>query len=206
LLFPVIAMKNRSYVSFVLDKKGRNVRLIKARKGAGYRSQASLGRFTGISRDRICELELGRAYPTPEEGAVLEIATGTPFRYLFPRGLRRIIEESSLGQMPSSGQAELRRLPYAYGNGIGKQMPPQEEQVLNAERRAAIEKSMRVLTEREAFVLIMRYGLFGAGEHGLTELSKRLGTTRQCVSDCEMRALAKLRTFDHTLKPLALTY
>ncbi len=51
----------------------------------------------------------------------------------------------------------------------------------------------RVLTDREAFVLRMRFGLSGLSEHTLEEVGVQIGVTRERIRQIEAKALRKLR-------------
>jgi len=49
------------------------------------------------------------------------------------------------------------------------------------------------LSEREAMVIAMRFGLAGNTDHTLEEVGKQLGVTRERVRQIEAKALRKLR-------------
>jgi len=49
------------------------------------------------------------------------------------------------------------------------------------------------LSQREAMVIAMRFGLAGNTDHTLEEVGKQLGVTRERVRQIEAKALNKLR-------------
>jgi RNA polymerase primary sigma factor len=53
--------------------------------------------------------------------------------------------------------------------------------------------ALSVLTEREAQILIMRYGLGGARQHTLKELGEKFGITRERIRQIQKGAIKKLR-------------
>ena len=75
-----------------------------------------------------------------------------------------------------------------------------EEFVLSLEMRDIIEKLLSRLTEREAQVVVMRFGLDDGVEHTFEEIGKTiynysdhcLGTTRERVRQIEARAVRKM--------------
>jgi len=60
-----------------------------------------------------------------------------------------------------------------------------------------MEKTMVInrsqLSQREAMVIAMRFGLAGNTDHTLEEVGKQLGVTRERVRQIEAKALNKLR-------------
>lgn len=63
----------------------------------------------------------------------------------------------------------------------------------NAERSAALEKTLSSLTPREKIVIELRYGLVDGRQHTLEEIGKRYGVTRERIRQIESKALRKLR-------------
>jgi RNA polymerase primary sigma factor len=53
--------------------------------------------------------------------------------------------------------------------------------------------ALSVLTEREAQILILRYGLGGAKQHTLKELGEKFGITRERIRQIQKGAIKKLR-------------
>ena len=69
--------------------------------------------------------------------------------------------------------------------------------VEDMERRQQIGKVLylvpKVLSDREQFIIVNRYGLFGSKPMTQREISTNLGISRSYVSRIEKRALEKLR-------------
>lgn len=55
---------------------------------------------------------------------------------------------------------------------------------------------MKSLSEREAKVIRMRFGLDGIGEHALQQVADAIGVSRQRAHQIEQAALKKLRGSD----------
>lgn len=67
------------------------------------------------------------------------------------------------------------------------------EEVEISERNSMIREVLATLTPREEKVIKMRFGLDGAGEHTLEEVSQHFGFSKERVRQIEARALRKLR-------------
>ena len=57
----------------------------------------------------------------------------------------------------------------------------------------ALDDLLGTLTEREAEVLRMRYGLYDGRQHTLEEVGKMFGVTRERIRQIENKAIRKLR-------------
>lgn len=68
-----------------------------------------------------------------------------------------------------------------------------EEMVLNGTRKEIVEKVLRTLTDREARVLSLRFGIDDGRQRTLEEVGKEFGVTRERIRQIEAKALRKLR-------------
>ncbi|MCD6193298.1 MAG: sigma-70 family RNA polymerase sigma factor, partial [Candidatus Aminicenantes bacterium] len=59
--------------------------------------------------------------------------------------------------------------------------------------REQIEEALKTLTEREAKVLKMRFGLGDGNEHTLEEVGQQFKVTRERIRQIEAKALRKLK-------------
>lgn len=66
---------------------------------------------------------------------------------------------------------------------------------LNDDIKLLYEKLESILTEREYFVLRLRYGLYGERVHTQQEVADKLGISRSYISRIEKSAILKLRPF-----------
>lgn len=66
------------------------------------------------------------------------------------------------------------------------------ERMLDKER---VKNLLAAMTERERYVLDMRFGLIGAKPHTLAEVAKKLDVSRERIRQIEKAALQKLRKF-----------
>jgi len=74
-----------------------------------------------------------------------------------------------------------------------KLMPSPHDTVIHINLREQIEEALKLLTEREAKVLKMRFGLGDGNEHTLEEVGQQFKVTRERVRQIEAKALRKLK-------------
>ncbi len=74
-----------------------------------------------------------------------------------------------------------------------KVMPSPPETVININLREQIGEALKSLTEREAKVLKMRFGLGDGNEHTLEEVGQQFKVTRERIRQIEAKALRKLK-------------
>ncbi|MFQ6070774.1 MAG: RNA polymerase sigma factor RpoD [Candidatus Aminicenantales bacterium] len=74
-----------------------------------------------------------------------------------------------------------------------KFMPSPPETVLHINLKEQIEEALKSLTEREAKVLKMRFGLGDGNEHTLEEVGQQFKVTRERIRQIEAKALRKLK-------------
>jgi RNA polymerase primary sigma factor len=74
-----------------------------------------------------------------------------------------------------------------------KVIPSPPETVIHINLREQIEGALKTLTEREAKVLKMRFGLGDGNEHTLEEVGQQFKVTRERIRQIEAKALRKLK-------------
>lgn len=74
-----------------------------------------------------------------------------------------------------------------------KLLPSPPETVIYINLREQIEEALKSLTEREARVLKMRFGLGDGNEHTLEEVGQQFKVTRERIRQIEAKALRKLK-------------
>jgi len=74
-----------------------------------------------------------------------------------------------------------------------KVLPSPPETVIHINLREQIEGALKTLTEREAKVLKMRFGLGDGNEHTLEEVGQQFKVTRERIRKIEAKALRKLK-------------
>ena len=74
-----------------------------------------------------------------------------------------------------------------------KLIPSPPDTVIHINLKEQIEKALKSLTEREAKVLKMRFGLGGGNEHTLEEVGQQFKVTRERIRQIEAKALRKLK-------------
>jgi len=74
-----------------------------------------------------------------------------------------------------------------------KVLPSPPEAVIHINLREQIEDALKTLTEREAKVLKMRFGLGDGNEHTLEEVGQQFKVTRERIRQIEAKALRKLK-------------
>ena len=141
----------------------------------------TINKFVRVSRQLV--QEIGRE-PTSEEIAKkMDLPVGK---------VRKIIK---IAQQPISletpiGEEEDSRL----GDFIeDKVMLSPPDVVININLREQIDEALKSLTEREAKVLKMRFGLSDGSEHTLEEVGQQFSVTRERIRQIEAKALRKLK-------------
>jgi RNA polymerase primary sigma factor len=81
-----------------------------------------------------------------------------------------------------------------------KSSPSPEDTVIHRNLREQIEHALDNLTEREAEVLKLRFGLMDGKEHTLEEVGDVFKVTRERIRQIEAKALRKLESFGRTGK------
>jgi RNA polymerase primary sigma factor len=74
-----------------------------------------------------------------------------------------------------------------------KFLPSPPDTVVNVTLREKIDEALKSVTEREAKVLRMRFGLGDGNEHTLEEVGQQFKVTRERIRQIEAKALRKLR-------------
>ncbi|GAF78769.1 unnamed protein product, partial [marine sediment metagenome] len=74
-----------------------------------------------------------------------------------------------------------------------KFIPSPPETVIHINLREQIDDALKTLTEREAKVLKMRFGLGDGNEHTLEEVGQQFKVTRERIRQIEAKALRKLK-------------
>ncbi len=74
-----------------------------------------------------------------------------------------------------------------------KIMPSPPDTVIHNSLREQIEEALKTLTDREAKVLRMRFGLGDGNEHTLEEVGQQFKVTRERIRQIEAKALRKLK-------------
>ena len=139
-------------------------------------------------RERLQE-RLGRAPSNAEVAAAMQLTVEQV------AGLTRASRPVLSLDVPL-GEASDRTL----GDLLAVDDPAVGELVEAAERRAAVQQALAVLTAREREVLGLRYGLAGhAQERTLEEVGRQLGVSRERVRQVEERALRRLRNGESCL-------
>jgi RNA polymerase primary sigma factor len=140
-----------------------------------------IGKVKAVAR-RL-EQELGRDPSTDEVAAALEIS---------PRRVEQILE---VAQRPLS--LEMRVGDDAeteLGDFIRDEDSPEPTELAGRELlREELEDVLDSLSEREAQVLEMRYGLIDGTPHTLEEVGEHFGVTRERIRQIETKAIRRLR-------------
>jgi len=89
-----------------------------------------------------------------------------------------------------------------------KVLPSPPEAVIHQSLKEHIEEALKTLTEREAKVLKMRFGLGDGNEHTLEEVGQKFKVTRERIRQIEAKALRKLKhpTRSKKLRSFAKTF
>jgi len=126
------------------------------------------------------------------EPTVEELARGTG---LLPRKVAEILQttqetvsiETPVGDKGESSLSEFLQ---------DRDVPSPPDTVIHSSLRHQIEEALQSLTEREAEVIRLRFGLGQSGDHTLEEVGQHLQVTRERVRQIETKALRKLQSPD----------
>jgi RNA polymerase primary sigma factor len=84
-------------------------------------------------------------------------------------------------------------------------LPSPPDTVIHINLREKIEGALKTLTEREAKILKMRFGLGDGNEHTLEEVGQQFKVTRERIRQIEAKALRKLKHPSRSLKLKSFT-
>jgi RNA polymerase primary sigma factor len=141
----------------------------------------TINKLIRVSRSLV--QEIGRE-PTCEE-----IAKKMDLQIIKVRKIIKIAQEPISLETPI-GEEEDSHL----GDFIeDKFIPSPPDAVIHINLREQIENALKTLTEREAKVLKMRFGLGDGNEHTLEEVGQQFKVTRERIRQIEAKALRKLK-------------
>jgi RNA polymerase sigma factor (sigma-70 family) len=114
---------------------------------------------------------------------------GKPYDAVFPEVYRQAVDRK-LGRPAERVYTVLELAPWQQQANL---LPSPEDAYVQVELADHVERAMETLSEREATVLRMRYGLGGIGEHSLDEIGAHFGVSRERIRQNELKALCKLK-------------
>jgi len=148
----------------------------------------TINRLNKVSKDLV--KEIGRE-PTYEEVARRMDITASKVRKIIKVSQEPISLETPIGENEDS---------YLYDFIEDEVMPSPPDLVIQTNLREHIANALKCLTEREAEVLKMRFGLGSGNEHTLEEVGQRFKVTRERIRQIEVKALRKLKNSSRTRK------
>ncbi len=141
----------------------------------------NINKFSRVRRSLV--QEIGRE-PTSEEIAKKMDMPVSKVRKIIKIAQQPISLETPIGE---EGDSHL-------GDFIeDKVMPSPPDAVIHINLREKIEEALKSLTEREAKILTMRFGLGDGNEHTLEEVGQQFKVTRERIRQIEAKALRKLK-------------
>ena len=153
----------------------------------------TINRLNRVSKDLFNEM--GRN-PTYEEVARRMDITAGKVRKIIKVSQEPISLETPIGENEDS---------YLYDFIKDEVMPSPPDSVIQINLREHIINALKCLTEREAEVLKMRFGLGSGNEHTLEEIGQRFKVTRERIRQIEVKALRKLKNSSRTRKLKSFT-
>ena len=160
-----------------------------AREQAGFKTQKELAAALGTSISTISQIENFRYYPkAPWVIAKYERILGRSFEELFPEEFRNAVEVHTITKIKFS--REFRRLP---GFRDDLLLPSAEDEYIEKEKMEMVNEGLKKLTERQARVIRLRFGLDGKGERTLQEIGDVYSLTKTTIAQIEARALRRLK-------------
>ena len=141
----------------------------------------TINKLIRVSRSLV--QEIGRE-PTSEEIAKKMDMSVTKVRKVIKIAQEPISLETPIGEEEDSHLGDFIE---------DKVIPSPPETVININLREQIGEALKSLTEREAKVLKMRFGLGDGNEHTLEEVGQQFKVTRERIRQIEAKALRKLK-------------
>ncbi len=77
-----------------------------------------------------------------------------------------------------------------------------DSSVFTNELQEQVAQALRMLSEEQRLVIVLRFGLFGNKEHTLEEIAQRLGCTREWIRQLQKQAIALLKEEGSDLRTL----
>ena len=140
-----------------------------------------LSKLSRVERDM--HQRLGRE-PTPEELAVELDRTPDQIEELLRTSRQPISLDSTIGE---DGETSI-------GDLIEDIDAPEASELVDRQLMAdQLRHALDALTQREATIMAMRFGLYDGNPHTLDEIGKALGLTRERIRQLEKQSLSKLR-------------
>jgi RNA polymerase primary sigma factor len=140
-----------------------------------------LSKLSRVERDM--HQKLGRE-PTPEELAVELDRTPDQIEELLRTSRQPISLDSTIGE---DGETSI-------GDLIEDIDAPEASEMVDRQLMASqLRSALDCLTQREATIMAMRFGLYDGNPHTLDEIGRALGLTRERIRQLEKQSLSKLR-------------
>jgi len=140
-----------------------------------------LSKLSRVERDM--HQRLGRE-PTPEELAVELDRTPDQIEDLLRTSRQPISLDSTIGE---DGETSI-------GDLIEDTDAPEASELVDRQQMASqLRSALGCLSQREATIMSMRFGLYDGNPHTLDEIGRALGLTRERIRQLEKQSLSKLR-------------
>ena len=123
------------------------------------------------------------------EPRVEEIGKNLGLPLMKVREILQTTQDAVSIETPVGGTGESHLGEFIEDRGI----PSPPDTVIHASLREQIEESLKCLTDREAEVIRLRFGLGDCGDHTLEEVGDKLQVTRERIRQIEAKALRKLQ-------------
>lgn len=165
----------------------KNLHMLEARKAKNI-TIMELSRMTGYAVVTLFGFEGFRGYPTIKHGEKrrkLEEALGLPIDVLFPDDYKEAVDKN-IGRTEHYKDFEVQELPSWAGP---KLLPSVEE---SYEQKDTVEKALALLSEKEAEVIKLRFGLEGE-EKTCRETAELMNLSGSRVQQIQTKAMRKMR-------------
>lgn len=172
----------------IITARVKNAHLVEARLALGYKTMKDMERGTGLRSTMICAAENFKYCPALRDTIdQWEKAYKMPIEYLFPEGYK-IAVKHKMGR-PVSIVRDFKVLPMV--NNPIHYLESWDEDKSRPED--FLPEALTTLTEREAKVLKLRYGIDGEKELTLRQIGDKFKVTQERIRQIEAKALRKLK-------------
>ena len=177
--------------TFGVKHTAYNAEMRKRRIEKGW-TQKQLAEVCGLGHQTICKIEGFRHYPGEDRADIIASALDCDTEIMFPKWLEPFrVTKSSFNTEHIITEQLLPNIVEHYQ--LPSNIDDTEEKIDKDLIKEKVRGLLETLSDREAKVLKMRFGLEDARPLNLDEVGKKFGVTRERIRQIEDRAIRRLK-------------